>query len=131
MNITPREETIPLTPLAFHILLVLAQRPMYGYGIYQQCLIDTKETISFDRGSIYRTLRRLEESYFIESSEPMRGADNYHQRTYYMLTHVGEQALDWEADRYAEGAALAKYRLKQRRENAKPKPLPLLPQLYV
>lgn len=67
MNLTPAEEVIPLTPQAFYILLALAEKPMYGYGIIQQCEADSRANIDFDTGGMYRALKRLANWGFRES----------------------------------------------------------------
>jgi DNA-binding PadR family transcriptional regulator len=114
MNITQKEEVIPLTPQAFHILLALAEKPMYIYGVVMQCQADAGTDIHFDKGSLYRTARRLQSMGYIEATIQIDGRGSSHARQYFALTPQGELVLKFECDRYRETALLGHHRLNLR-----------------
>jgi len=118
MNLTPSEEATPLTPQAFHILLALAEKPMYGYGIIQQCEVDSSNNIYFDKGGMYRALKRLVSWGFIEPTFETYGSGSVYSRRYYALTSSGEQVLQMECDRYRQASILGHHRLNQLRKHA-------------
>jgi DNA-binding PadR family transcriptional regulator len=129
VNIKHPDDSLPLTPQAFCILSALVAHPTYGQGIYEQCVIDAGDSLEFDRGSVYRTLRNLTDNHLVTVSEPTIGPGAYHQRRYYQITPIGLQILEWETNRYLEAAALAKDRIKLLRQHVQPKPLPPLPSM--
>jgi len=119
MNLSRTEEAVPLTPQAFHILLALAEKPMHGYGIIQQCEVDSGASLYFDKGGTYRALKRLVNSGYIESVSESHGRGSSHLRKYYSLTSLGEQVLEMECDRYRESSILGQHRLRNLKHQAK------------
>jgi PadR family transcriptional regulator, regulatory protein PadR len=117
MNITPREEYVPLTPPAFHVLLALAEKPMYIYGVVKQCQFDTESTLNFDRPNTYRTIGRLTKLGLVEISSQQYSQGSPHLRTYYQLTPAGRTILEWECNRYQSAANLGKLRLAKAEKN--------------
>jgi DNA-binding PadR family transcriptional regulator len=111
MNIIPVEEVTPLTPQAFYILLALAEKPMYGYGILQQCRLDAPNSISFDTGGTYRILRSLKSQGLIQNDLQLPSKGSPHTRQYLTLTSTGQMVLSWECRRYREAAFLGQHRL--------------------
>ena len=57
---------LPLTPVAFEILLALADGERHGYSILQEVETRSGGAVSLHAGSLYRALARLLESGFIE-----------------------------------------------------------------
>jgi DNA-binding PadR family transcriptional regulator len=110
VNITLVEDFLPLTPHAYHVLLALAEGPMYGNGVFERCEIDTFGGVNFTRQSVYRTLHRLEKVGFV-ASEQSFGADSYRPRQYYEITPTGLYALEQETKRYEAAIRLATHRL--------------------
>jgi DNA-binding PadR family transcriptional regulator len=92
----------PLSPLEFHILLVLTQGQLYGYAIKQGVEEQSRQSISPEIGSLYRSLARLMERGWVEESQsppqeegPRRGKP----RRYYSITSEGLAAAKAEGRR--------------------------------
>ena len=81
---------LPLTPVAFEILLALADGERHGYSILQEVESRSGGTIALHAGTLYRALARLLESDLIdelsESPDPSSGDE---RRRYYKLTLRG------------------------------------------
>ena len=82
---------LPLTPIAFDILLALADGERHGYSILQD--IEARAgggAAQLHAGTLYRALARLLESELIEESDPPADADtDDERRRYYRLTPRG------------------------------------------
>jgi DNA-binding PadR family transcriptional regulator len=84
------ESFLPLTPVAFEILLALADGERHGYSILQEVDHRSGGAVSLHAGTLYRALARLLESELIEelSGAPeSRSVDE--RRRYYRLTTRG------------------------------------------
>lgn len=84
------ESFLPLTPVAFEILLALADGERHGYSILQEVEHRSGGTVSLHAGSLYRAIARLLESELIEelTEAPARVNDD-ERRRYYQLTTRG------------------------------------------
>jgi DNA-binding PadR family transcriptional regulator len=83
------ESFLPLTPVAFEILLALADGERHGYSILQEVEARSGGAVSLHAGTLYRALARLLESEFIEElGSPDPGNDD-DRRRYYRLTTRG------------------------------------------
>jgi DNA-binding PadR family transcriptional regulator len=83
------EQFLPLTPVAFEILLALADGERHGYSILQEVEARSGGAVSLHAGTLYRALARLLESEFIEElGSPDPGNDD-DRRRYYRLTTRG------------------------------------------
>lgn len=71
-----------ISPMQLVILLVLTERPMYGYEVLKALRDHFESVWTPQTGSIYPALKRLAESGLV-SSEPRDGTD------YYALTDEG------------------------------------------
>ena len=91
---------LPLTPVAFEILLALAGGEQHGYAVMLDVERRTGGAISLHAGSLYRALNRLLESGLIEELDerPRGGADD-ERRRYYRLTKTGLEVARGEARR--------------------------------
>jgi DNA-binding PadR family transcriptional regulator len=91
---------LPLTPVAFEILLALAGGEQHGYAVMLDVERRTGGEISLHAGSLYRALNRLLESGLIEELEarPTRQVDD-ERRRYYRLTRKGLEVARGEARR--------------------------------
>lgn len=94
----PRPESvIPLKPADFHILMVLLEGDLHGYGIMQRVAEQSDGAVQLEVGSLYRLIARLEELDLIaESKRRQRGDD---RRRYYRITPHGRAAAKIEARR--------------------------------
>ena len=114
-----RPETfLPLTPVAFEILLALADGERHGYSILQEVESRSGGAVSLHAGTLYRALARLLESDLIEElrQSPDPSSDD-ERRRYYRLTTEGREILASEAERLASqvDAARAKRLLPESR----------------
>lgn len=72
------EERIPLTHVAYHILLAVADRPLHGYGIIKEVERRTDGRTRLEAGTLYAAIKRLREQGLIDaaSSEAGDGDDD-------------------------------------------------------
>lgn len=105
----PGQGTLKVAEL--YILLALANRPMFGYGISQQIELDSNGMIKVGWGSMYPSLKRLEKSGFIykKSTQPSQGSAN--ARQFFDLTKEGREVLALELDRLRQTVNLGRKRL--------------------
>lgn len=89
---------LPLTPLTFYILLVLADRDLHGYGIMQAVEEQTDGAITIGPGTLYSNLKRLLKLGWVEEVESPDTSDD-ERRKYYRLTDSGHAAARAEAER--------------------------------
>jgi DNA-binding PadR family transcriptional regulator len=83
----------PLKSADFHILLVLAEGPLHGYGIMKASEAESGGAVRLEIGSLYRILSRLLEAGLIED------ADSDERRNYYRISRLGRRVLRSEAER--------------------------------
>ncbi len=101
---------LPLTPVAFEILLALADGEQHGYRIMQEVEARSGGRVTLHAGTLYRALARLLESGLIDELDerPAQGDDE--RRRYYRLTPLGIAVAKAEADRLASQLASARAR---------------------
>jgi len=91
---------LPLTPLAFQVLLALADSERHGYGIIREVDTRTDGLIKLRTGTLYTLLQRLLDEKLIEASETRPDPDeDDDRRKYYALTGLGRGVLGAEARR--------------------------------
>jgi PadR family transcriptional regulator PadR len=104
----------PMTPVDFHVLLVLSEGALYGYAIKKALEEESEGAIDPEIGSLYRVIARLVSAGLVEQAEgPPSTDDEVHPgrpRKYYALTAAGEEALRHEAARLEGAVALARSR---------------------
>jgi DNA-binding PadR family transcriptional regulator len=102
------KDLVPLSPIDFLVLLMLAPKERHGYGIMQDVLEHTEGSIELEAGSLYRTIRRLGDQGLIEESarRPAADADD-ERRRYYRLTPFGRKVVAVEAARLRSLVRLA------------------------
>jgi DNA-binding PadR family transcriptional regulator len=91
---------LPLTPVALHVLLALADGERHGYGIMLEVRERTGGKVRLGPGTLYGAIKRLKEGGVIEESEarPDPEADD-ERRCYYRLTGFGRAVLTAEVER--------------------------------
>lgn len=105
------ESFLPLTPVAFEILLALADGERHGYSILQEVEHRSGGTVSLHAGTLYRALARLLESELIEEvSEPPDRKNDDERRRYYRLTQRGIAVARSEVARLEGQLAAARAR---------------------
>lgn len=77
--------------LSFWMLLLLQQRPMYAFEMKTAIVAFSQNTLSADEKSIYRALKRFEETGLIRSET--RPSDIGPPRRYFSLTAAGQELL--------------------------------------
>lgn len=91
---------LPLTPLAFQVLLALADEGRHGYGIIREIEIRTDGLMRLRSGSLYTLLQRLlDESLIVESDERPAPDKDDARRRYYKVSQLGRAVLGAEARR--------------------------------
>ena len=102
---------LPLTPVAFEILLALADGEQHGYSIMREVERRSLGAVVLHPGTLYRALARLLESGLIEElDEAPDPADDDERRRYYQLTATGIAVARAEAERLAGQLAAARQR---------------------
>jgi len=103
------ESFLPLTPVAFEILLALADGDRHGYSILQEVESRSGGAVSLHAGTLYRALARLLESDLIEELESSSRAED-ERRRYYRLTSRGIAVTRAEVGRLEGQLAAARTR---------------------
>jgi|ERR1041385_2397114 DNA-binding PadR family transcriptional regulator len=103
------DQTPPLTPAVFYVLLALVDDERHGYAIMQEVVESTEGRIKMGPGTLYGTIKRLLEARMIEESEerPDPQLDDARRR-YYRLTALGQRTVRAEALRYAAMVEVAR-----------------------
>jgi len=103
------EALLPLTPVAFDIVLALLDGPAHGYAIMQAVEARSPSATGLHAGTLYRALSRLVKAELIEELEEAPAASSDERRRYYAVTELGRRAAAAEARRLESqlGAARA------------------------
>ena len=103
---------LPLPPVAFHVLVAMAEGPRHGYAIAQDVEELTDGRIVMGPGTLYGSLQRMTAAGLIEEAENP-GEDGLHasERRYYRMTPLGSTALRAESERLLRAANVAQERL--------------------
>jgi DNA-binding PadR family transcriptional regulator len=101
------ESFLPLTPVAFEILLALADGERHGYSILQDVADRTGGKVRMSPGTLYGSIKRmLEEGLIEELTTGAAGADE--RRRFYRLTRFGRRVAAAEAERLSSLLAQAR-----------------------
>jgi len=98
MPYKPKSSPLPLTPLAFEILMALSDGAQHGYGILQAVEARLAGVLPLRTGTLYRALARLLEDGLIAEVE---AAATDPRRRHYSLTPLGRSVATAEAERLA------------------------------
>jgi DNA-binding PadR family transcriptional regulator len=90
---------LPLTPLAFEVLLSLAEEDRHGYHIMQAVDRRTGGRITVHAGTLYRAIARLVDLALIEELDERQDPSTDERRRYYRLTGFGREVAEAEAAR--------------------------------
>ncbi len=99
MPTTDPRSFLPLTPLAFQVMLALAGEARHGYGIIREVDERTSGLIRLKTGTLYVLLQRLDQEGLIAVSDEARPAGDDERRKYYVLTPLGRSVVRAEAQR--------------------------------
>ncbi len=94
------ESVLPLKPADFHILMVLLEGALHGYGIMQRVAEQSNGLVQLEVGSLYRLIARMTEEGLIVESKTSRGG--FERRRNYRITTFGDQVAKLEAQRLEE-----------------------------
>ena len=120
MNAHDPTEHLPLKPVDLHILLVLTEQNLHGYGIVKEIETRSDGGLKLQPGNLYRYVRRLVDDGFVVPAgrEPTlseaagaAGAEETRRR-YYEITASGRQALAAETARMRALVQAAESRLR-------------------
>lgn len=105
---------LPVSPVAFDVMLALAGEAQHGYAILQD--IEDRTGSAPNAGTLYRAIARLVEAGLAEELEdrPSPALDDARRR-YYGLTALGRRVAALEAERIAERLSTARVRRLIRR----------------
>lgn len=102
---------LPLKPVDFLVLMVLAAGERHGYGLTQDIATETGGTVRLVPGNLYTVLRRLLDGGLIRESKRRPAPDlDDARRRYYAITAMGRAVLAAEADRLRELVAACEAR---------------------
>jgi DNA-binding PadR family transcriptional regulator len=105
------ESLLPLTPAAFHILLVLLGGERHGYAIMREVETATAGVFRLGPGTLYRSIRQLLALGLIAAGdERVDPSLDDERRKYYRITARGRLAARAEAERLAQLVRLAQER---------------------
>ncbi len=106
---------LPLTPVAFDILLALGEEERHGYAIMRDVEDRTGGAVSLYPGTLYRAIGRLVDAGFLEELAERPTPDDQRRRAYFRLTKLGHQVAVAEAERLESlvGAARMKRFLRE------------------
>jgi DNA-binding PadR family transcriptional regulator len=106
-HIDPRE-FLPLKPVAFQVLLSLADGERHGYAITQDIAGRTSAQMRLEPGNLYRSLKVLLDDGLIEESDRRPAPDlDDERRRYYRITGFGRRVAAAETARLVELVAEA------------------------
>ena len=99
--VTPQRH-IPLRPIEFQILLVLASGDAHGYSIIRETESRTNGELRLEPGTLYRALQRLTQEGLIRESNrrPVPELDDQRRR-YFAITAAGREVAAAAARRMA------------------------------
>lgn len=90
---------LPLTDLAFNILVALTDEELHGYALIKR-LREQGGRGSLRTGTVYAALARLEDQGWVSEADGP-GGDGDPRRRYYRITAAGLEAARVEAARLA------------------------------
>jgi DNA-binding PadR family transcriptional regulator len=94
------DEYLPLTPAMLDIVVALADDELHGYAIMREVKRRTDGRKRLAPGTLYRSLRQMQERGLVAESEerPEAGLDD-ERRRYYRLTDLGRRVALAEVER--------------------------------
>lgn len=109
---TEIERHLPLTHVAFEILVAVAADERHGYGIMQDIAASTKGNTRLNPGTLYRAINRLaREGLLVQlPGQPAPDVANARRR-YYAATSLGIAVARAEAERLGSRVEAARARL--------------------
>lgn len=103
------EAVLPLKPAHYLLLVSLADGDRHGYALKKDVLRRTGGKVDMGQGTLYRSIRQLEEGRLIEEAgeRPDPALDD-DRRRYFRLTEFGRRVARAETERLAQLVHAAK-----------------------
>ena len=96
----PDEDYLPLTPAVLDIVLALGDDELHGYAIMREVKRRSGGRRLLPPGTLYRSLRQMQEKELLEESEERPDPDlDDQRRRYYRLTDLGRRVAVAEVQR--------------------------------
>lgn len=109
MSSSTPDDYLPLTPVAFEILLAVAEGERHGYGIMQDIELSTDGRMRLNPGTLYRAVGRLVDAGLLTENDARPAPDlDDARRRYYAATALGLRVAEAEANRLATQVAAAR-----------------------
>ena len=94
------EEHLPLTPAVLDIAVALGDEELHGYAIMQEVRRRTGGRRRLAPGTLYRSLRQMQEKGLVtEAEERSDAGPEDERRRYYRLTELGRRVAVAEVER--------------------------------
>jgi DNA-binding PadR family transcriptional regulator len=94
------EGYLPLTPAVLDIMVALGEEELHGYAIMQEVRRRTQGRRRLAPGTLYRSLKQMEErGWVVESEERPEPSLDDERRRYYRLTPLGRRVALAELER--------------------------------
>lgn len=97
---------LPLTHVAYHVLLALATADRHGYGIIKHVAETTRGRVELEAGTLYAAIKRMNDEGWLEGAPSPRGASS--RRRTYAITPFGREVLLAECRRLEAMVELAR-----------------------
>jgi len=101
------DSLLPLTPMAFEILMALLEEDRHGYAVLQHVEQRAGSALPLRTGTLYRALARLMDDGLIEESAGHETKEDPRRR-YYRITALGRDTAAAEARRLEDQVAAAR-----------------------
>ena len=96
----PDDDYLPLTPAVLDIVLALGDDELHGYAIMREVRRRSGGRRLLPPGTLYRSLRQMQEKGLLEESEERPDPDfDDQRRRYYRLTDLGRKVAVAEVQR--------------------------------
>jgi DNA-binding PadR family transcriptional regulator len=99
---------LPLRPIEFSVLIVLAEREDYGYGIVKRVAEPGAGGVRLAPSNLYAVLDRMMAAGLVEDSDTVDEEDRAGRRSYFRITAFGRAVARAEANRLAEAVSTAR-----------------------
>ncbi len=109
MAIRPRRDpaaALPLSHVAYHVLLALATSNRHGYAIIKHVAERTHGRVELEAGTLYAAIKRMKEEGWLEDAPPDPAADA--RRRTYTISDFGRDVLLAESQRLEAMVELAR-----------------------
>jgi DNA-binding PadR family transcriptional regulator len=94
------DDYLPLSPAVLDIVLALGDNELHGYGIMREVRRRTDGRRRLAPGTLYRSLRQMQERGLVEESDERPDPDlDDERRRYYRLTDLGKEVAIAEVER--------------------------------